>query len=325
MEQQPLISVIVPVYKVEPYLEACIVSVLKQTYHQLELVLIDDGSPDGCGAICDRFAGMDSRVRVFHKENGGTGSARNLGLEVCRGEWIAMLDADDELAPDMLATMYSLADEEVDLVECALTKEGFAHRDQNMEAKVWRVDSATAMRAHLRDEAFRQIPGGKLYRTAAIGSLRYPLHVEHEDEFFTYQIIGNSRYLVSTSAVLYYYRQREGSVMNVSFRVSRADPLVAHQQRVAYMGEHFPELVYEARVALLLLCMYLMDGTLAYLKGENRTLVLGKINQAMCTLRPLYPRRGSGFRRNLWVISFQLWPKGTSYLRNLLRRLLGMM
>ena len=101
----PTISVIVPVYKVECYLHRCIDSILAQSYTDFELLLIDDGSPDNCGLICDEYAAKDSRVRVFHKENGGVSSARNLGLDNARGEWIAFIDSDDYVDVDYLAEL----------------------------------------------------------------------------------------------------------------------------------------------------------------------------------------------------------------------------
>ena len=97
MNQKPLISVIVPVYKVEPYLRQCVDSILNQTYANLEVILVDDGSPDRCGAICDEYAAQDSRVRVIHKSNGGQSTARNMALDVCTGDYIAFVDSDDWL------------------------------------------------------------------------------------------------------------------------------------------------------------------------------------------------------------------------------------
>lgn len=101
----PTISVIVPVYNVEPYLRQCVDSILGQTFRDFELILVDDGSPDGCPAICDEYAKMDSRVKVIHKENGGLSSARNAGLDVAKGKYIAFVDSDDWIHPEMSETM----------------------------------------------------------------------------------------------------------------------------------------------------------------------------------------------------------------------------
>lgn len=112
----PLISVIVPVYNVETYLPQCIESLLNQKYQNLELLLIDDGSSDGSGAICDRYERLDKRVKAFHKENGGVSSARNLGLDHACGEWIAYVDSDDYVSPDYLQDLYTALQPGTDLV-----------------------------------------------------------------------------------------------------------------------------------------------------------------------------------------------------------------
>ena len=103
---QPLISVIIPVYKVELYLRECIDSVLAQTYQNLEVILVDDGSPDQCGSICEQYAEKDNRVCVIHKENGGLSDARNAGIDVAKGEYIGFVDSDDWVAPDMYECLY---------------------------------------------------------------------------------------------------------------------------------------------------------------------------------------------------------------------------
>ena len=322
MDYQPLISVIVPIYNVEAYLDACVSSILVQTYSNLEIWLIDDGSTDGSGSICDAFATADKRVRVVHKPNGGAGSARNHGLDVCQGEGIAMIDADDVIAPEMIFSLYALTDAKTDLVECSFSTESLDPLVQNANVTVRNVDASAALRMHMRDEGFFQMPGTKLYRKTVIEKLRYPQDVAFEDEFFTYRVIGNCRRLVCTSAVLYFYRQREGSAMHAPFRASRVDGLLALQQRLEYVKNNFPELTYDARVSLLLLCMYTMDGTLAYLQGGERRYVRKKIYAVLSELRPIFPKWDNGLRRNLWVILFQLWPEGTSRLRNTARRLL---
>ena len=102
----PLISVIVPIYNVEQYLEKCINSILNQTYRHLEIILVDDGSPDDCGGICDQYSVMDQRVKVIHKQNGGLSDARNAGLEIACGEFIAFVDSDDAILPEMIEKLY---------------------------------------------------------------------------------------------------------------------------------------------------------------------------------------------------------------------------
>ena len=115
---QPKISVIVPVYKAEKYLHRCVDSILSQTFTDFELILVNDGSPDNCGAICDEYAQKDNRVRVFHKENGGVSSARNLGLDNAKGEWITFVDSDDWLKPGCLEQLTNKLD--ADMIKCGI-------------------------------------------------------------------------------------------------------------------------------------------------------------------------------------------------------------
>lgn len=121
-KKEPLISVIVPVYKAEPYLGRCVDSILAQTYPNLEIILIDDGSPDRCGEICDEYAAKDSRIRVIHQENGGLSAARNTGLDICTGEYIAFVDSDDYVEPDMLRQLMN-GSGDADLCGCGMIRE----------------------------------------------------------------------------------------------------------------------------------------------------------------------------------------------------------
>ena len=117
--EEPLISVIVPVYKVEPYLDKCISSIVNQTYKNLEIILVDDGSPDNCPAMCDAWAEKDSRIRVLHQRNQGGGAARNAGLDLTSGSLIAFVDSDDYIAPVMYAHLYELLKSGADIAECS--------------------------------------------------------------------------------------------------------------------------------------------------------------------------------------------------------------
>ena len=121
MSEQPLISVIVPVYKVEPYLDRCVQSIVNQTYENLEIILVDDGSPDHCPAMCDAWAAQDGRVQVIHKENGGVSMARNAGISIARGVFFAFVDSDDWIAPNMIRSLLDLQKEsQADVTGCCL-------------------------------------------------------------------------------------------------------------------------------------------------------------------------------------------------------------
>ena len=268
---QPLISVIVPVYNVEKYLDRCVGSIVNQTYRNLEIILVDDGSPDRSGAICDAWAEKDSRIRVIHQENAGGGAARNAGLDVARGDLISMIDSDDYLEPHMYVHLQSLMAEDVGIAECVvgMTESDDMPMEDGKNAQVRICPVEEAMLLHIRDELFQQTPPNKLYRKEAIGDARFPVGNLIDDEFFTYRVIGNCTQLVHSSAVMYAYRQQPGSAMHKPFSLKRLQGLYAKQQRLDYLKEKMPRLVYEAQYNLLFSCLYAMQACLTWLSGEE--------------------------------------------------------
>lgn len=168
------ISVIVPVYKVEPYLDKCISSIVNQTYKNLEIILVDDGSPDNCPAMCDAWAEKDSRIRVLHQRNQGGGAARNAGLDLASGSLIAFVDSDDYIVPDMYAHLYTLLEQSVDIAECSYVE---VVGDDAVFACGYETHSYTvqeAMEEHIRDRVFRQLIWNKLYRRHVMDGIRFP-------------------------------------------------------------------------------------------------------------------------------------------------------
>jgi len=193
MTQLPLISVIVPVYKVENYLDCCVQSIVNQTYSNLEILLIDDGSPDASGAMCDAWAEKDSRIRGIHQENAGGGAARNAGLDAARGERIAFVDSDDYIAPDCYQYLHTLLEEGADIAECDFVE--MERNDAVFGTDAGEISFYTpleAMRCHIRDTAFRQLIWNKLYRRETVGDIRFPVGTKIDDEFFTYRVLGNA-------------------------------------------------------------------------------------------------------------------------------------
>ena len=216
MTDLPLISVVVPVYRVEKYLDHCIQSIAEQTYSNLEILLVDDGSPDGSGAICDRWAARDSRIRVFHKQNAGAGAARNTALDAARGEIITFVDSDDYLHPNMFSHLCGLMKDGVEIAECeiGITERDDLAMDDGTGAEILVCETEEALRLHIQDEVFRQTPPNKLYRRECVGDIRFPEGNLIDDEFFTYKVLGNARKLAHSCACMYAYRQQSGSAMH---------------------------------------------------------------------------------------------------------------
>ena len=162
------VSVIVPVYRVEPYLDKCVSSIVNQTYKNLEIILVDDGSPDNCPAMCDAWAEKDSRIRVIHQNNQGGGAARNAGLDIASGNLIAFVDSDDYIAPDMYAHLYELMEQGADIAECGYVE---VVGDNAVFACGYETCSYTvqeAMAEHIQDRVFRQLIWNKLYRRQVV-------------------------------------------------------------------------------------------------------------------------------------------------------------
>lgn len=229
--EKPLLSIIVPVYDVERYLQKCIDSILAQTFTDFELILVDDGSPDNCPALCDAAAAKDARIRVLHQKNGGLSAARNAGLDVARGEWIGFVDSDDYIAPEMYETLYKAVQSTgADLALCDYVKvdETGALCTQTHVA----VPQKSLTGRELLQKAYWttvQIAWNKLYHRTIFAQLRYPVGNLNEDFFVIPEICLNTQKAVVVPDVLYYYVQRGDSIMGKSRTLRYYDAAEAAQ------------------------------------------------------------------------------------------------
>ena len=245
-----LISVIIPVYNVEKYLKKCVDSVLCQTYENLEIILVDDGSPDGCGAICDEYAKQDGRVVVIHKENGGLSSARNAGLDVMTGEYVAFLDSDDWVEPNMYGTLLAnlkrfQSDISVGGVADDLeTSEGThtTHTSQYGE-EPFAENKVDAMR---RFFSGAYAAWDKLYRASLFCGIRFPEGEINEDEAIALYLFEKCDAVCYTNEVLYHYLKRENrknTITAESFSKKKLAWQKHCRNNLAYVRKNHPELV----------------------------------------------------------------------------------
>lgn len=226
--QEELISIIVPVYNVAPYLEECLESIAAQTYTTFECILIDDGSTDLSGAICDDFCRKDPRFRVIHQENAGVGFARNSGLDQARGAYIQFIDSDDVVLPGMLqAAMDVMNSDTCDWVSWDAARID-AHG--NPIGAVHEVSSGTLIREYDADERLQHLTGlsgtlqmyasvlwNKLYARSLLGDLRF-IHACYSEDFcFNYVLLRKTRQTAHLCQTLYFWRQRTGSATNANF------------------------------------------------------------------------------------------------------------
>lgn len=240
----PLISVIVPVYQVEEYLERCVKSILSQTYKNLEVILVDDGSPDQCPAICDACAEKDVRVKVLHQENKGLSGARNAGIDAASGEYLAFVDSDDYVSPHFIEELYQLLQD----TGCAIGQCRFSY--VKGDGLVEEGDSAFCI--YRGESLMEQLYGpeekatcfvvawNKLYRAELFKEtgIRYPEGRIHEDEAITYRLFHEAKKLAFLDRALYgYYTENGGSITSV-FSAKRLQWLTAHEERIAFFKKN---------------------------------------------------------------------------------------
>lgn len=268
------ISIIVPIYKVEKYLPACVNSLLNQTYTNIEIILVDDGSPDSCGNMCDEYAKKDDRIKVIHKKNGGLSDARNAGYPYITGDYVAFIDSDDCVADNMLEILLSAMEKEnSDIVECDVQKFDDGTEPQPVGEKLYKIQSyitQDALKELMNDGIFHQHVWNKLYKKQVLNKILFAKGKLNEDEFWTYRVFGNAKKVTKVDYELYFYLQRAGSIMGESYSLRRLDGLEAKAERQKYIDESFPALSSTARVNFYVSCFYAYQMTLKYLQGDDK-------------------------------------------------------
>lgn len=235
----PKISIIVPVYNVEKYLSRCIESILNQTFREFELILVNDGSTDKSGYICNKYKNLDERVIVINKENGGASSARNYGLNIARGEYIGFVDSDDYVHKYMFQVLYDNALKySSDITMCNykivydIKYEDFDDLDiKNYTPKFY---SNIEAQYRLYDYLGIVLPWNKLYKKSIFEGLRYEEGKIHEDEIIIHKLLYKANLILDIPLQLYFYEQREGSVMNSKYSIKNLDKIYALRDRVLF-------------------------------------------------------------------------------------------
>ena len=251
-DTEALISVIIPIYKAEKYLEKCVKSILSQTYANLEVILVDDGSPDKSGKICDELAKQDSRILVIHKENGGAATARNAGLDIMTGAYVAFADADDYMEPKYIEKLYkTLSKHQAQVSVCgfktvdengnpvtidALHDEASNQNKSDSDIKLYNGNEIILqdLQGHWEHVA----PWGKLYEAKLFQGVRYPHWPAYEDEYVFIQVFDKVERVAVGIEKLYYYVQHTGSLMNTEYNdKQRSTRLTMWRERIAYYSD----------------------------------------------------------------------------------------
>lgn len=239
----PRISVIVPIYKVEPYLRRCVDSILAQTFTDFELILVDDGSPDNCGSICDEYAAQDSRVQVIHQKNGGLSAARNAGLDWVfansESEWITFVDSDDWVHSAYLETLYrAVTEHEVSIGMC----EAKHMKEYSMEeaSGIGVSMMLTAEEAYVSRYGMAMMAWGKLYHRCCWEQSRFPIGRIHEDAFTVYRLLFACEKVAVCDTPFYYYYYNQEGITHSKWTTRRLDEVEAHEQQLAFLKHDYP-------------------------------------------------------------------------------------
>lgn len=237
------ISVVVPIYNVEDYLKPCVDSIINQDYENLEIILVDDGSTDRCGSICDEYAMNDTRIRVIHKANGGLSDARNAGIDIATGEFITFVDSDDALITDTISYLYRILKGNNADISCCQRIEidetgNPLHKSNALDSNILILNTESALCSSDVDT----VAWGKLYKIELFANIRYPVGRLHEDVFTTFKLVGTSNKIAVGYKQGYQYRIRANSISNVKFTQKHLDLIYGKIEKKNYLKEHFPTL-----------------------------------------------------------------------------------
>lgn len=290
---EPLISVIVPIYNVEAYLDRCVESIVNQTYKNLEIILVDDGSPDKCPQMCDNWADKDNRIKVIHKENGGLSDARNAGMKIASGEYICFVDSDDLVALTFVEQLYNaITDKNANIVACDVLC--FKNEKEIVENDLNQISTNSftpeqALSQLIKGKGVRAVAWNKLYKREIIQDEQFEVGKLHEDEFYTYRLIDKCQKVVYVNCKLYYYRQREGSIMAVQSE-KHIDTLEAGLYRLQLLKKKYPDLFLVDRVTFCIGCLnyYRLAQEKKFSNNKSaKSRIIGYRKQVKCSLSEL--------------------------------------
>lgn len=260
-----LVSIIVPVYNVDKYLERCLDSICNQTYNCIELILIDDGSTDASGKICDTYMEKDTRIKVIHKKNGGLSDARNTGIDIAAGKYLTFVDSDDWIRNDYIEILVTLLEKyQADISACSyiMVNENFtANMNQgreNKETTVLEWSEVQALHYMLLNKNIDTSACAKMYRSSLFKKIRFPYGKLYEDLSTIYEVMSLSNKVVYVASGMYFYFQRLGSIQNSCFSEKKLDELEAVMRCRKFIQKYYPELKEEADCRMISSCFHLL-------------------------------------------------------------------
>jgi len=260
--EENLVSVIIPVYNVEKYLDKCVESVINQTYKNLEIILVDDGSPDACPQMCDNWVKKDKRIKVIHKQNGGQGSARNMALDVCKGDYICFVDSDDFVEPDYVQELLSAClNNNADIAICKIrniNESTYTQKDETPFSSSISVSGNNIVYdAYTNQSLYSHSPCNKLYKKFIFENLRFPEIKMCEDSAIYLQTFHAAKKIVAVPNTLYNYIIHSGSTMHRAMTLERIESILKnYDYNINFViKNNLKSLIYPQVVACLNNCV----------------------------------------------------------------------
>lgn len=310
-----MISIIVPVYNVEKYIHQCVDSIINQTYSNIEIILVDDGSPDNCGKICDEYAARDSRIKVIHKANGGLSDARNYGIDAASGEWLMFVDSDDWIEPDMAEKLYYAVEKENTDLACANI---FIYDNETAvdEPRKWNYSKYEVI-TNIR--VFKELYGTtnssskfvsacfKLFKRNVFDNIRFPIGRYHEDAAVFHLVFDKCSKIVCVPDCLYHYRIAEGSLTHREPNIKFFDLFYALKAHFDYYVRHN---LYDYTLGLQdSFYAYLLSDYYRYSSDKNNRKKLREFRIMALQIFPYYfKRKDIGLNQKIAILIFCLFP-----------------
>ena len=266
----PIISIIVPIYNVGKYLPKCIESILNQTFKNFELILVNDGSTDNSGVVCDDYAKKDTRIKIIHKSNGGVSSARNAGLYVAKGEYIGFVDPDDYIDKNMYEKLYRLCiDNNSDIAICRFNRE-INGKIQNKESteEIIELNNMEAMNELFKGNLYRFSLCNKLFSKKCFSDVLFPEERIHEDLSTTYKLFANSKKAVYINYCGYIYVRRENSILTSTYNEKRLQAFIAWDEIIEFIDKNYYEIIEQVIATFTYWCV---DNILYILNQVNNS------------------------------------------------------
>lgn len=260
--KKDLITIVIPVYNVEKYIDRCVESIINQTYKNLEIILVDDGSSDNSPKICDEYEKKDKRIKVIHKENSGPSDARNIAIEKAKGKYISFVDSDDWLPKNSVEMLYKIILEKKVDIACGDIQEVFSKTTITQENDCQKINVFTneeALEKLMYLQEFSNSASAKIYSLELFKNIRFPKGRYYEDLHTTYKVFAKAKKIAQIENVVYYYFQNDSSIMHKKFTSKRYEALESVTEEFEFIEKNFPNILDAAKFRIVYECIYILN------------------------------------------------------------------